>query len=123
MDRGPVLDRVVENSMQFWQESTRCLKAAVDEVNQNSSGRPRIRLIDVPFRPKNSMYASDPWLFELNKDLSPQDPVADLRAPFCNECFKYDLVAREQCYRASVGHPNLLGSDEFAKAILQTNSL
>ena len=122
MDRGLVLNRVVENSMQFWHESTRCLKAAVDEVNQNSPGQPRIRFINVPFQPKNSMYASDPWLFELNKDLilSPQDPVAEIRAPFCNECFKYDLVAREQCYRASAGHPNLLGSDEFAKAILHT---
>src|SRR5439155_9307308 len=51
MDRGPVLDRVVKNSMQFWQESTQCLRAAVDDVNQNSGGQPRIRFVIVPFEP------------------------------------------------------------------------
>ena len=57
------------------------------------------------------------WLFGINADLSPEDPMAAARRASCNACLD-DFLRREQCYRASAGHPNLTGAQKFADAIL-----
>ncbi len=61
------------------------------------------------------------WGLDLGDDLDPQDPVAATRHPLCDIAFPgpLEILHREQCYRASAGHPNVHGRDP----IRQTNSV
>ena len=112
-------DRIVDRCLVFWRESTDCLQRAVDETNAALTA-PRIVLVDPGFTEDNAMFAGDPWLWGLNSDLSPQDEVVDARHGACDVAIPwFDGFAREQCYRASAGHPNVKGAQRYADAILQ----
>jgi hypothetical protein len=111
-------DAIVGRCLQFWRESTDCLRRAVDEVNA-SLATPRVLFVDPGFTEDNAVFADDPWLWGLNQDLSPQDEVTDPRRGSCNAAIPWhDLLAREQCYRASAGHPNVTGARKYADAII-----
>jgi hypothetical protein len=112
-------DRIVDRCLVFWRESTDCLQRAVDETNAALTA-PRIILVDPGFTEDNAMFAGDPWLWGLNNDLSPQDEVVDARHGVCDLAIPwFDGFAREQCYRASAGHPNVKGAQRYAEVILQ----
>jgi hypothetical protein len=111
---GFLVDKVVANCRIFTEESSLAIQRAVHDV-----GSPRVRFADVPFAPENSALAPNPWLFGINADvmLSPQDPVAAERHAACN-LFERDPFQREGCYRASAGHPNQPGAQQFASAVI-----
>ena len=111
---------IVARCLQFWTESTVCLKRAVAEVNAGMAS-PRIAFADPGFTENNAVFAGEPWLFGLGRDLTfpPQDEVVNARHEACDLAFPpSDWPTREQCYRASAGHPNVTGARKFADAIL-----
>lgn len=113
-DKNPV----VEHCLQFWQESTRCLQDAVADL---STAHPssHINFVDPGFGERNAMFADEPWLFGLKAGLMPEDEVVSSRHTSCNVAIPGgDFLAREQCYRASAGHPNVTGARRYADAIL-----
>jgi hypothetical protein len=115
---------VIAKCMQFWQESTVALGEAVAAANATLPS-PRVVLADPGFAEDNAVFAGDPWLFGLANDplLSPQDEVVAERHAACNVAFPVtDWAARQQCYRASAGHPNVKGARKYADAILDNVS-
>jgi lysophospholipase L1-like esterase len=111
---------VVAKCMQFWRESTSALQRALAEVNV-ALPAPRVALADPGFTEDNAVFAGAPWLFGLSNDIamSPQDEVAVERQAACNAAIPAsDWGARQQCYRASAGHPNAAGARQYANAIL-----
>jgi hypothetical protein len=111
-----VFDKIVAQCMQFWKDSTVCLKTAI-----KNCGDERVRFASPPFTEDNAVFAPTPWLFGINADLqfSPQDEVIPERRAACNVTFPPgDILNREGCYRASAGHPNRVGAEQFAKAII-----
>jgi lysophospholipase L1-like esterase len=117
LERVLVVDKIVDNATLFWQCSQKKLSAAVDETNHNLGGTARLFLATPPFAAENAALAPEAWLFGLNADLSAEDPVADQRRRAC-DVDETDVIQREKCYRASAGHPNQIGADRFAAAIL-----
>lgn len=66
------------------------------------------------------MFAPNAFLFGFNDDfaLSPEDPMAAERHASCDATFdRLHVLEREQCYRASTGHPNLAGAQQYAQSI------
>jgi hypothetical protein len=115
---NPVVEKIVSLCIQFWQQSSQMLAKAVNDVNIGTG--PRCFFANVPFTENNSVFAPEAWLFGVGPApaFAAQDEVAALRRPQCDLVFKEDFFAREQCYRASAGHPNLTGSAQFAQAVL-----
>ncbi len=108
----PIWGKVLGNCSVFFTDSTDALQRAIAAV-----GDARLRFAAPPFTAANAALASDPWLFGIRWDLSPQDPVAAARRAACKRD-EADPLRREQCYRASAGHPNVAGARQFADAIL-----
>jgi hypothetical protein len=92
------------------------IRAAVAAANAEIPGN-RFLSIDPGFRDGNAALAPSAWLFGINWDLSPQDPVAQQRRQACL-MHEMDPIRREGCFRASAGHPNALGAMAYATAIL-----
>ena len=115
---NPIVDKIIALCTQFWNESNQALAKAVSDVNIGTG--PRCLFAKVPFTANNSVFAPDAWLWGIGDapDFAPQDEVAASRAPQCNLAHPNDWFAREQCYRASAGHPNVTGAQQFAQAIL-----
>ena len=115
---GPIFDKIVSLSIQFWKESDEQLARAATESNGGAAGR--VTFVPLPFTEDNSVFAGNPWLFGLTSELEAQDEVAGPRERFCDVYYDdpLDFVSREQCYRASAGHPNVAGAKQIADAIL-----
>lgn len=116
---NPLFDKVAAQCLQFWHGSSQALAKAVSDVNLGTG--PRCYFADVPFTENNAVFAPDAWLFGVGPlpDFAAQDEVADVRRPQCDVAFPGDFFAREKCYRASAGHPNPKGAQQFAAAILK----
>lgn len=112
-----ILDKVIANCEQFYSESTKMFQKAVRKINKKTGGAARIFFAQPPFKAANAALAPDAWLWGVNPDFSPQDPVQKSRHEACN-LFERDIIRRLSCYRASAGHPNITGSKKFAEAIL-----
>ncbi len=108
----PVWGKVLENCSVFFDDSSDALGRAVA-----AAGDARVRFAAPPFTAANAALAADPWLFGVRWDLSPQDPVAAARREACTR-HEPDLLRREQCFRASAGHPNVAGAQRYADAII-----
>lgn len=111
-----VKDKLVTNSRVFAEESAAKLRAAVAEINSTLGGQPRVRFADPRFGPQNAIFAPSSFLFGLNLDLSPQDPIAAERIAAC--AMAPPQIDRFICERASIGHPNAKGASAYADAIL-----
>ncbi len=108
---------LVNLSRIFVEESRAKLRAAVDETNAALEGGPRIYFADPGFSRQNAVLASDPWLWGINPDHSPQDDlVAGSRRVACN--LNRARTVFEVCEAASIGHPNPRGAQEYAEAII-----
>jgi hypothetical protein len=114
----PLADKILALSIQFWNQSTQALQQCVKAVNLGTG--PRCLFANVPFTEDNSVFAPNAWLFGVGPapNFAAQDEVIGVRTPQCNVAFPTDIFAREQCYRASAGHPNDKGAAQFAQAIL-----
>lgn len=111
LSNDPLIACVVAHCQQFFAESTINMKRAVADVADA-----RFSYVDLGFSNSNSVFAPDAFLWELNDDLSPQDEVAAQRHASCDISFNaFDVLDREQCYRASAGHPNVSGARQIAK--------
>lgn len=110
------ISQMVTNARAFHEMSTTAIRSAVDDTNDQLSN-PRVLFADPGFKPENSVYASDPWLYAVNPDLSPQDPfTAGGRALVC--AMNKKRSDEFTCVRASLGHPNERGAQAYADAIL-----
>jgi lysophospholipase L1-like esterase len=115
IDSNLIFDRIVRNCSLFYETSTRALEAAVESANAAAGGR--IVFAHPAFASDNAALAPNAWLFGIRGDLLPEDPMAAARHASCNACLT-DFLRREQCYRASAGHPNPTGARRFGEAIL-----
>jgi hypothetical protein len=111
-----VFDKIVAQCLQFWKDSSASLKIAI-----TNAGDSRIRFAEPPFSEDNAVFAPSPWLWGIEADFqfSPQDEVIKPRRDACNITFPpVKILEREGCYRASAGHPNVVGAQQFAKTII-----
>ena len=107
---------VISHCQQFFIESTAFLRQAV-----TAAADARIVYVDSGFTDANSVFAPEAllWGLQSDVDLSPVDEVAPQRHAACDVAFDLlQTLEREQCYRASAGHPNPAGARQFAKQIL-----
>jgi hypothetical protein len=114
---GLVLNKIIGHCSMFYDESSRFFQKAIRQINRSPEGANRVLFAQPPFTAANAALAPDAWLWGVNLDLSPQDPVRVARHAAC-DLFETDFIQRETCYRASVGHPNLIGAQKYADAIL-----
>jgi hypothetical protein len=108
----PIFDRC-EN---FFSESTAQLQSAIKDAQDA-----RIQFVASGFTEANAVFVPNTsMLWGLDDDLNPLDPAAPQRHPQCNIAFPQpiDFLHREQCYRASAGHPNIPGAVQYSKQIL-----
>ncbi len=112
---GLALQRLSELSRVWAEASAAALATAVDEVNAQMEGPPRIAYAHVPFAPENCICAPRSWLWGLSPQVTALDPLAALRQQLCQErgCGEdtFSLLA-------SVGHPNQEGARQYARAIV-----
>jgi hypothetical protein len=109
---GPVVDRCE----QFFKESTANLQRAIADANDL-----RIAFVASGFTDDNAIFVpGTTWIWGLDEFLEPEDPVADERRPQCDLVFNapLEIAHREQCHRASAGHPNVAGAVQYANQIL-----
>jgi beta-glucosidase/6-phospho-beta-glucosidase/beta-galactosidase/lysophospholipase L1-like esterase len=112
-----VKPKIVQNCRTFAEHSTAKLQAAVEDVNDSLPGEPRVFFANPMFSTQNAALAPDAWLWGVNGDFSPQDNlIAGSRWQACElNRRRTDL---ETCRRASAGHPNQRGAQEYASSIL-----
>jgi hypothetical protein len=111
-----ILDPIVDRCEQFFQDSTNFIQEAIQKVND-----PRIAFVPSGFTEENAAFVPHTaLLFGLNDELGPEDPVAPVRHSQCALTFgePSEIFKREQCYRASAGHPNPDGAIKFKAQIL-----
>jgi len=117
--RELVFDTVCALAMQFWHDSDKYLTRAVrDTVSTYGLGN-RMLFLRSGFSERNALFADDPWLFGFTSTFLPQDEVKEMRAAACDSFYSSDLLRRELCYYASVGHPNVTGAAKMANAIMK----
>lgn len=121
LDRQPIFDKLCSLALQFWHESDVTLTKAVSEISQQCVLDGRLQFVHCPFAEKNALFAPEPMLFGLSDSLGPQDEVIAVRKKACDLQYPdpLDLLSREVCYHASVGHPNVSGARLIAKALLE----
>ena len=118
IDKNVLVRAVIDRCEKFFSESTASIEQAVAEA-----GDARIAYVAPGFTDANSVFAPQTLLWGLKDDLdlSPEDEVANARRASCNAAFdELQIVEREECYRAPVGHPNVLGAKHFAQKILES---
>lgn len=113
------LDRIRDRCAVFASTANQALTLAVQEANATLGGTPRIFFADPHFGPNNGVFCSDPWLWGLNPDLSPEDALKDFRAGICEVQFdpQSERAACRHCKKSSMGHPNVKGAQKYAEAI------
>ena len=113
------IDAIIKNCKTFADYSKECLSKAVDEVNK-ISGHGTVYLAIPQFTENNAVFASDPWIFGIDKDLTPQDDptVADARRRAV-EAANLDSMDEFMGIRASAGHPNPKGAQKYAEEVIK----
>lgn len=113
-----LFSKIVDQCDVFWHESDAALRRAVADSNTDTGSAGAI-FVSPGYTVHNAVFATDPWLFGLNGDFSPQDEVVLARRSSCIAAIpELDALGREQCFRASAGHPNRAGVRAYANAIL-----
>jgi lysophospholipase L1-like esterase len=112
---GRMKKRLLENCDTFSDESLIAFQRVADEINGRSKSK-RVLVARPNIGTQNAAFASDPWVFGVRSDLSPQDPQAEVRAAACQQT---DITRKRPfiCSRASVGHPNPKGAKAYAEAV------
>ncbi|MCK4567749.1 MAG: hypothetical protein KAU48_10605, partial [Candidatus Thorarchaeota archaeon] len=114
---------IVSRCNTFAEEANENLQDAVDAVNEEqSSDDPRIFFAEPEFKDKNAIFADESWLWGIENDLGPADDdqiggVETARQDACDDA-GVDGVDGFMCRRASIGHPNVTGAEEYAKVII-----
>jgi len=127
VDIDTILPRIIDNCLTFWTTSKQSLTDAVNRINQ-TIGHQICTFVDPGFTEANSLWASDPMLWELTPELDAEDEVTTLRNAECQAEYG-DLVHLPEwgqwyiCCRASVGHPNVQGAQQIAEKLTAAPSL
>jgi lysophospholipase L1-like esterase len=102
----------------FFNDSNQQLQFAIADTHD-----PRVAFVPSGFTDDNAVFVPGTsllWGLNLTDDLDPLDPVAAQRRPLCNLAHPpIEVLEREQCYRASAGHPNVQGAAQFSRQILK----
>ena len=115
VDESVFFDLLSDRCEEFFTRSDAALRAAVADA-----GDARITFVSSGFTDENAVFVpGTSLLWGLTEDLEPEDPVAGPRRLQCDLTFNQvgDLLRREQCYRASAGHPNVQGAIQYAAKI------
>ena len=115
MAEADFFDLLSDRCEEFFQRSEDALRAAVADAAD-----PRIRFVSSGFTAGNAIFVpGTTLLWGLTSGLDPQDPKAAARRPECDLTFDQpaDFLRRQQCYRASAGHPNVDGAKQYAAKI------
>ena len=113
------LDPVIHRCHEFFAESTAALQRAITDADD-----PRIKFVPTGFTDANAIFVPGTsllWQLNLDDGLSPEDPVAAQRHVQCDIVHSDPLeaFAREHCYRASAGHPNVEGALQFKNQLME----
>jgi len=126
------ISNILNNCATFFRVSSTALGGAVAAANAAAAtaklpppagllslpGLPPVTFAAPPFTNDNAALAPSAWLFGINANGSPQDPVAGTRRAACAVAFPGGGAVQIFCDDASVGHPNQLGAIQFSDAIL-----
>jgi len=115
---------MVSRSNTFATEANNKLQDAVNDVNATLTGGARIFFAKPNFGSRNAIFAPNTWLWGIDTDLSPEDDeqiggVAPTRNQACENVEDSDpsRTVMVICKNASMGHPNVAGANEYARAI------
>ncbi len=121
------MSKVVANCEQFFAESTAALEAAEKAANAAApatpptgllaTGGPRVKLAAPRFTKANATLAPEAWLFGIEASGATQDPMAAVRRGVCSTIGS--VSERLLCDYASVGHPNPVGAQRYAEAVMR----
>ncbi len=123
-----LIAKLSANSTLFRDTAHESIVAAVESVNADIEGGPRVAFADPGYAPTNAIFGSSAWLWSMtgdvsllellgvNLDLAPEDPLITRRQDACPQ-LDLTLVERIICLYASVAHPNPPGARAFADAI------
>lgn len=112
---GLLKDRLLTNCKIFAEQSLTAFQQTAAELNSQHSEQ-RVFVADPQIKTENAAFTSDPWLFGINDDLSPQDPLAGIRTSACHST-SHKRTQPLFCEKASAGHPNPKGARSYANAI------
>ena len=125
---GWLLETLAHKSELFHLASAEHLTAAVEASNAAEPEAPPVAFADPGFGPENAVFTDERWLwslhsegglanmFDVELDVFPEDPLFGYRAA---RCFEPDvLLGLVGCLFGSVGHPNEIGAEAYADAIL-----
>jgi lysophospholipase L1-like esterase len=109
-------DPIFDRCERFFDNSNAQLRSAVADAND-----PRIAFVPSGFTEDNAVFVpGTALLWGLDDKLNPQDHVVDERRAQCKLTFgsPTEILHREQCFRASAGHPNPAGAVQFKSQLL-----
>jgi lysophospholipase L1-like esterase len=109
--------RMALNCDAFVEYSQLAFETIAKQVNSQLSSE-RVFVAVPNIKDEHATFGSDPWLFGINEDLTPQDPMAHLRDSECDESGILRTLPLI-CERASIGHPNPKGAVAYADAIFR----
>ncbi len=113
------IDSIIKNCKTFADYSKECLSKAVDEVNKIPGHGP-VYLAIPQFTENNAVFASDPWIYGINIDLTPQDdPTVAAARKKAVEAANLDSIDEFKGIRASAGHPNPKGAQKYAEEVIK----
>lgn len=101
---GPVHMRLEYRSRLFRDTAHAAMRQAIQTVDPSGQ---RVRFADPGFAPENAIWASNTFLWG-----TPTDPFLLERTKLCSK-----MGGDLKCPVASIGHPNALGAQAYAKAI------
>jgi hypothetical protein len=115
-------DALIDRCTRFRDYSHDCIREAIIELTSIiPEVQARVFLADPKFKDENAVGAPESFLFGINADLSPQDPteIAEGRREACERhADRLSLIRQFAGPRASVGHPNPVGAQQYADVIL-----
>lgn len=120
---GSRLTRALIDRVEHFRDASHgCIREAiVDFVGMIPEAQERVYFADPNFKDENAVGASQPFLYGIDPDLSPEDPdeIAMRRAKACElYADRLNTIEKLAGPRASVGHPNPLGARQYADVIL-----
>jgi hypothetical protein len=123
-------DVMVSRCKRFADEANQKIQQAVLDVkvaNANATDKRRNQQIFFAkpnFKQSNAIFASDSWLWGIENDLGPADDeqiggVKNMRNDACHivDSQEPGRTSMTKCIRASMGHPNVKGAQEYARVI------
>ncbi len=115
-------DNLIDRCTRFRDQSHDYIRDVIVELTSiMPEVQARVFLADPKFKDANAVGAPASFLFGINADLSPQDPtdIAEGRREACERhADRLSAVRQIAGPRASLGHPNPVGAQQYANVIV-----